>query len=573
MSVVIGGPSSAQSGNAGGVLAGAYPNPSFAVDMATQAELDAVAAAGVATNPYSGGKWTVLGTSITDFDQYTVPLATALGVTVQNLGVSGATLTYQGSGDGVITDKLALVDADADLVTIEAGINEFIQGLTLGAAGNTSANTSFYGALYNALLTLIASNPAADIAVFTPYGNETYGGYTGTWNTPNVAGDRIQDYWAVIHEVCGIFSVPVIKVGEESGVGGPTSALYLGDNIHPNANGGQRIADYAFPRLIAAHVGAAPTPTPAAPVNTVAPAITGTATTGSTLTCSTGTWTGYPTLTYARQWKRNTGSGFSNIAGEINSTYVLGVADEGAAVKCTVTASNTQGSAPADSNTVNPTAGGGGSAPAAISSWEADDLAGSNGSSVSSLPHRSSDTGGVDVAQGTGANQPTLVTAAINGHKALSFDGTNDVLTSSSSLTQAQPFAVVGVVKANSLTPGNNGYRNFISDALGEVVGHDGSHWVMYGGGGIPTGSTPVDTNAHVISAEFNGASSKVYVDGTLDVTANGGTSGLGGNVSIGASGPNNAWSGLIAAVRVVPLADRHAHELELGAKYGVTVA
>lgn len=35
------------SGAAGGVLGGAYPNPGFAVDMATQAELDAVAAAAV----------------------------------------------------------------------------------------------------------------------------------------------------------------------------------------------------------------------------------------------------------------------------------------------------------------------------------------------------------------------------------------------------------------------------------------------------------------------------------------------------------------------------------------------
>jgi len=34
-------------GGAGGVLSGQYPNPGFAVDMATQAELDAVAAAKV----------------------------------------------------------------------------------------------------------------------------------------------------------------------------------------------------------------------------------------------------------------------------------------------------------------------------------------------------------------------------------------------------------------------------------------------------------------------------------------------------------------------------------------------
>jgi hypothetical protein len=84
------------------------------------------------------------------------------------------------------------------------------------------------------------------------------------------------------------------------------------------------------------------------PVNTVAPAITGTAQEGQTLTCSTGTWSGSNTYTY--QWKRNG----SNIGSATNSTYTLVTADVGQSIKCTVTATNFVGSANADSNTVVP---------------------------------------------------------------------------------------------------------------------------------------------------------------------------------------------------------------------------
>lgn len=89
-----------------------------------------------------------------------------------------------------------------------------------------------------------------------------------------------------------------------------------------------------------------------APVNTVAPAITGTAQEGQTLTSSTGTWTGNPTPTYSYQWKRNG----SNIGSATNSTYTLVTADVGQSIKCTVTATNAAGSANADSNTVTPIA-------------------------------------------------------------------------------------------------------------------------------------------------------------------------------------------------------------------------
>lgn len=87
------------------------------------------------------------------------------------------------------------------------------------------------------------------------------------------------------------------------------------------------------------------------PVNTVAPAITGIAQEGQVVTCSTGTWTGTPTITYAYQWKRNG----SNIGSATNSTYTLVTADVSQSITCELTATNAVGSANATSNTITPT--------------------------------------------------------------------------------------------------------------------------------------------------------------------------------------------------------------------------
>jgi hypothetical protein len=73
-----------------------------------------------------------------------------------------------------------------------------------------------------------------------------------------------------------------------------------------------------------------------APVNTVAPAVTGTATFGQTLTTTNGTWTGAPAPTFAYQWQRVT----TNISGATSSTYVLVAADVGNTIRCVVTATN-----------------------------------------------------------------------------------------------------------------------------------------------------------------------------------------------------------------------------------------
>jgi sugar lactone lactonase YvrE len=87
------------------------------------------------------------------------------------------------------------------------------------------------------------------------------------------------------------------------------------------------------------------------PSNTAAPVLTGTAKDGQTLTASTGTWTGTPTISYTYQWQtcNTAGEGCSNISGATGSTYLLGHGDTGTTLRALVTATNSAGSATATS--------------------------------------------------------------------------------------------------------------------------------------------------------------------------------------------------------------------------------
>jgi hypothetical protein len=88
----------------------------------------------------------------------------------------------------------------------------------------------------------------------------------------------------------------------------------------------------------------------APPVNIIPPVISGNTVAGSTLTCTTGVWTGlpYPMLTY--QWYR----GITLIVGQVSTTYVTQFVDIGQAITCKVTGTNTFGSAVATSNIITP---------------------------------------------------------------------------------------------------------------------------------------------------------------------------------------------------------------------------
>jgi len=83
--------------------------------------------------------------------------------------------------------------------------------------------------------------------------------------------------------------------------------------------------------------------TPAPPVNTTAPTLSGTAAYASTLSVGDGTWVGTPAISYTYQWQDCTGSGYancSNITGATSPSYTLQASDIGAEMVADVTATN-----------------------------------------------------------------------------------------------------------------------------------------------------------------------------------------------------------------------------------------
>lgn len=87
------------------------------------------------------------------------------------------------------------------------------------------------------------------------------------------------------------------------------------------------------------------------PLNSVAPAASGSTTVGSVVSVTNGTWTdaGSPTFTY--QWKRNG----TPIGGATSSTYTLVAADDATTILCTVTDTDVVGATSANSNALTDT--------------------------------------------------------------------------------------------------------------------------------------------------------------------------------------------------------------------------
>lgn len=267
---------------------------------------------------------------------------------------------------GNLTDYAALLQSPADGISPLTGIQLVAaKVISVHAMGGYYPNTTTTEANVNGDIpsaNYVAANTPVPI-YWGPYavGNDvltripTAGfdaaldAYVVAWNAYGVASRPSWDAIPVLHAMLGLN-------GWFTDLGAHDVDFTNGSTWTPNASGkniplgrsttATVLRDYINARVDAFMANHGITPSLAAPVFTSNPVASGSASAGSLVSTSNGVVTGSPAPTFTYQWRRNG----APISGATSSTYTVGSFTIGDLIDCVVTATNSQGSASADSN-------------------------------------------------------------------------------------------------------------------------------------------------------------------------------------------------------------------------------
>lgn len=147
-------------------------------------------------------------------------------------------------GDG----RVSTIPLDTDILIIYASANDISSSVELGSIDDGD-ETHFYYAYALMIRKIIKRIPNAKIFVCTPH--NFYNKYKDAdYPYKNNQNLTILDYCKVIKDIAAIYGIPVIDVNGLSGISTLTITKDLGDQVHPNNIGGQKIANVIINTLI-----------------------------------------------------------------------------------------------------------------------------------------------------------------------------------------------------------------------------------------------------------------------------------------------------------------------------------
>jgi hypothetical protein len=193
-------------------------------------------------------------------------------------------------------------------------------------------------------------NTGVNVYDSTPEGNGDPTGW-GVWGGTSVASPIVAAEFALAGGADGV-AYPGATLYAHLGEGGALYDVVSGSNGSCGiATSCQAAIGYDGPTGVGSPIGLRAFSTAGSPVSISAPAISGTAEEGQTLSGTPGAWTNQPT-SFTYEWERcnSSGASCSPIAGATATTYTLGASDVGMTIRFQETAANSSGtSAPADS--------------------------------------------------------------------------------------------------------------------------------------------------------------------------------------------------------------------------------
>lgn len=145
-------------------------------------------------------------------------------------------------------ERVSTIPLDTDILIIYASANDISNSVELGSIDDGD-ETHFYYAYALMIRKIIKRIPNAKIFICTPH--NFYNKYEDAdYPYKNNQNLTILDYCKVIKDIAAIYGIPVIDVNGLSGISTLTITKDLGDQVHPNNIGGQKIANVIINTLI-----------------------------------------------------------------------------------------------------------------------------------------------------------------------------------------------------------------------------------------------------------------------------------------------------------------------------------
>ncbi len=199
-----------------------------------------------------------LGDSITEGagascveNRYVSRIALDYGAICRNYGIGGTRIARQtslsecASGDRDFGSRVDEMDADADVIVIFGGTNDYGHGdAPIGNFCDTTPDT-FYGALHALYTSVINKYPDSLVVVLTPLhrvGENNPNGENGRKSAPAAP---LKTYCDAIKLVAEYYSIPVLDLYAASGIQPNLQILrekFTVDGLHPNDAGHKKIA-------------------------------------------------------------------------------------------------------------------------------------------------------------------------------------------------------------------------------------------------------------------------------------------------------------------------------------------